>query len=34
MTAGAIVFMAVSWIAVLGLTGWAFGKLLRIGKEK
>jgi hypothetical protein len=34
MTTGAMVFMAVSWIAVLGLTGWAFAKLLRIGKKK
>lgn len=30
MTVGAIVFMALSWIFVLGLTGWAFGKILRM----
>ena len=29
MTAGAIVFMAVSWTFVLGLTGWAFSRILK-----
>ena len=31
MTRGAIVFMAASWGLVLGLTTWAFGKILRRG---
>ncbi len=29
MTWGAIVFMALSWAFVLGLTGWAFWRLLQ-----
>lgn len=29
MTFGAIVFMALSWAFVLGLTGWSFWRLLR-----
>lgn len=29
MTAGAIVFMALSWAFVLGLMIWAFAKILR-----
>lgn len=28
MTAGAILFMALSWIFVLGLTAWAFARVL------
>ena len=28
MTAGAIVFMLLSWAAVLGLVGWAFYRIL------
>lgn len=32
MTTGAIVFMVLSWTFVLGLTAWAFGKLL-FGKK-
>lgn len=29
MTTGAIIFMAGSWMLVLGLTAWSFGKILR-----
>lgn len=29
MTTGAILFMLASWIFVLGLTLWSFGKILR-----
>lgn len=29
MTLGAILFMALSWTFVLGLTAWSFGKILR-----
>lgn len=29
MSTGAIAFMALSWTFVLGLTFWAFGKILR-----
>lgn len=29
MTAGAAIFMAASWAAVLGLTGWCFGRILK-----
>lgn len=29
MTTGAIIFMALSWAFVLGLTAWSFGKILR-----
>ena len=29
MTTGAIIFMAVSWLLVLGLAGWSYSKLLR-----
>lgn len=28
MTTSAIIFMAVSWAFVLGLTGWAFKRVL------
>ena len=28
MTTGAIIFMLVSWVFVLGLTSWAFYRLL------
>lgn len=28
MSTGAIIFMAVSWSVVLGLTTWAFSKLM------
>ena len=31
MTTSAIIFMAASWIFVLGLTGWAFGRILKKG---
>ena len=31
MTTSAIIFMAASWIFVLGLTGWAFGRILGKG---
>ena len=29
MSTGAIVFLALSWLFVLGLTGWAFMRILR-----
>lgn len=29
MTRSAILFMAISWIFVLGLTAWAFARVLR-----
>lgn len=29
MTTGALIFMLLSWFFVLGLTGWAFGRILR-----
>jgi len=29
MTMSAMVFMALSWAFVLGLTGWAFARILR-----
>lgn len=29
MTTGAIIFMALSWIFVLGLTFWSFGMVLK-----
>jgi hypothetical protein len=29
MTTGAMIFMGLSWAFVLGLTGWAFTRLLR-----
>ena len=29
MTTGAIIFMAMSWILVLGLMTWAYSKILR-----
>lgn len=29
MTTSAILFMAGSWLFVLGITGWAFGRILR-----
>lgn len=29
MTAGALVFMLLSWTFVLGLTSWAFWRILR-----
>lgn len=28
MTPGAVIFMLVSWGLVLGLTAWAFGRIL------
>jgi hypothetical protein len=28
MTTSAMIFMAASWTAVLGLTGWAFARVL------
>lgn len=28
MTTGAILFMALSWAFVLGLTGWCYGRIL------
>ena len=31
MTASAIVFMILSWTFVLGLTGWAFARILKKG---
>ncbi len=29
MTPAAIIFMALSWLFVLGLTGWSFSRILR-----
>lgn len=29
MTTSAVLFMAGSWFLVLGVTGWAFGRILR-----
>lgn len=34
MTTEAVIFMIVSWGAVLGLTGWAFARLLRSPHSK
>jgi hypothetical protein len=34
MTTGAMIFMALSWGFVLGLTTWAYGKLLRGGRGR
>ena len=31
MTTSAMIFMAASWTFVLGLTGWAFARVLRKG---
>ena len=31
MTTSAMVFMAASWVFVLGLTGWAFSRILKKG---
>lgn len=31
MTTGAVVFMVLSWACVLGLTAWAFGRILAKG---
>jgi hypothetical protein len=33
MSAGALIFMVVSWTFVLGLTFWSFGKILRNQKH-
>ena len=33
MSVGAIIFMLASWTGVLGLTGWAFARLLRPKRE-
>lgn len=33
MTVSAILFMAASWTFVLGLTLWAFARVLRSGKR-
>lgn len=30
MSTGALLFMIASWSFVLGLTGWAFSRLLRL----
>jgi hypothetical protein len=34
MTAGALMFMIVSWSLVLGLTIWAFARVLQAGARK
>ena len=34
MTTGSLVFMVLSWSLVLGLTSWAFYRLLRGGGRK
>ena len=31
MTTAAMLFMAASWTFVLGLTGWAFSRIMRKG---
>jgi hypothetical protein len=33
MTAGAVLFWLISWAFVLGLTGWAYSKILRNPKH-
>lgn len=33
MSPGAMLFMALSWIFVLGLTTWSFGKILRLQRH-
>lgn len=33
MSTGAAVFMALAWLFVVGLTSWAFGKILRTQKH-
>jgi hypothetical protein len=33
MTTGAIIFMALSWGFVLGITFWSFGRLLTLKKH-
>ncbi len=33
MSPGALLFMLLSWSFVLGLTGWAFGRILRHRKH-
>jgi type IV secretory pathway TrbD component len=34
MTAGALMFMIASWSIVLGLTIWAFARVLQAGERK
>ena len=34
MSTGAILFMTVSWVFVLGLTFWAFSRILSIQKHR
>ena len=34
MTAGALLFMIVSWSIVLGLTIWAFARVLQAGERR
>lgn len=34
MTTGAVLFMAASWIFVLGLTFWSFHRILRKGQNR
>ena len=33
MTTTAIIFMLVSWVAVLGLAGWSFYQIIRGSKQ-
>lgn len=33
MSGGAVVFMVLSWAAVLGLTAWSFVRVLRSGSR-
>lgn len=33
MSPGAAIFMALAWTFVLGLTGWAFARILRADKH-
>lgn len=34
MTTGALAFMLISWSCVLGLTAWAFWRILRAGPKR
>ncbi len=34
MTIGAMIFMAVAWVSVLGLLGYTWAKLLRVDPER
>lgn len=34
MTTGALVFLLASWLGVLGLAAWAFGRVLRADRNR